>query len=136
MSEEASVVDSDLQGQDSESKTGVMTKAELVDEVASIVQLTKKQAETIVNIVFDSIVDSLRNGQKIELRGFGSFRLRNRKSRTGRNPKTGEKVEVPSKKIPYFKPGKELKELINRAIADGTLVPEVETAAESVAEAE
>jgi len=136
MSEEASVVDSDLQEQDSESKTGVMTKAELVDEVASIVQLTKKQAETIVNIVFDSIVDSLRNGQKIELRGFGSFRLRNRKSRTGRNPKTGEKVEVPSKKIPYFKPGKELKELINRAIADGTLVPEVETGVESVAEAE
>ena len=136
MSEEASVVDSDLQGQDSESKTGVMTKAELVDEVASVVQLTKKQAETIVNIVFDSIVDSLRNGQKIELRGFGSFRLRNRKSRTGRNPKTGEKVEVPSKKIPYFKPGKELKELINRAIAEGTLVPEVESAEESAAAAE
>jgi integration host factor subunit beta len=137
MSEEARVTDSDLQGQDSESKTGVMTKAELVDEVASVVQLTKKQAETIVNIVFDSIVDSLRNGQKIELRGFGSFRLRNRKSRTGRNPKTGEKVEVPSKKIPYFKPGKELKELINRAIAEGTLVPEIESASESaVAEAE
>jgi integration host factor subunit beta len=136
MSEEASVVDSDLQEHDSESKTGVMTKAELVDEVASVVQLTKKQAETIVNIVFDSIVDSLRNGQKIELRGFGSFRLRNRKSRTGRNPKTGEKVEVPSKKIPYFKPGKELKELINRAIAEGTLVPEVESAEESAAAAE
>ncbi len=97
-------------------KAGVMTKAELVDEVARAVQLTKKQAETIVNIVFDSIVDSLRSGQKIELRGFGSFRLRSRKSRTGRNPKTGEKVEVPSKKIPYFKPGKELKELINQAV--------------------
>src|SRR4051812_13273326 len=97
-------------------KAGVMTKAELVDEVARVVQLTKKQAETIVNIVFDSIVDSLRTGQKIELRGFGSFRLRSRKSRTGRNPKTGEKVEVPSKKIPYFKPGKELKELINKAL--------------------
>ena len=96
---------------------GVMTKAELVDEVARVVQLTKKQAETIVNIVFDSIVDSLRSGQKIELRGFGSFRLRSRKSRTGRNPKTGEKVEVPSKKIPYFKPGKELKELINKSLA-------------------
>ncbi len=95
-------------------KAGVMTKAELVDEVARAVQLTKKQAESIVNIVFDSIVDSLRSGEKIELRGFGSFRLRSRKSRTGRNPKTGEKVEVPSKKIPYFKPGKELKELINR----------------------
>jgi integration host factor subunit beta len=99
------------------SKPGVMTKAELVDEVAHAVQLTKKQAETIVNIVFDSIVDSLRAGQKIELRGFGSFRLRSRKSRTGRNPKTGEKVDVPSKKIPYFKPGKELKELINQTQA-------------------
>ena len=101
-----------------ELNSGVMTKAELVDEVARVVQLTKKQAETIVNIVFDSIVDSLRAGQKIELRGFGSFRLRSRKSRTGRNPKTGEKVEVPSKKIPYFKPGKELKELINKALAE------------------
>ncbi len=109
--------ETDLQPNDlDESKAGVMTKAELVDEVARVVQLTKKQAEAIVNIVFDSIVESLRSGQKIELRGFGSFRLRNRKSRTGRNPKTGEKVEVPSKKIPYFKPGKELKELINRAI--------------------
>lgn len=98
-------------------KAGVMTKAELVDAVARAVQLTKKQAEAIVNIVFDSIVDSLRSGEKIELRGFGSFRLRSRKSRTGRNPKTGEKVEVPSKKIPYFKPGKELKELINRVAA-------------------
>jgi integration host factor subunit beta len=102
-----------------ELNAGVMTKAELVDEVARVVQLTKKQAETIVNIVFDSIVDSLRSGEKIELRGFGSFRLRSRKSRTGRNPKTGEKVEVPSKKIPYFKPGKELKELINKALTDG-----------------
>ena len=108
MSEEASVVDSDLQEQDSESKTGVMTKAELVDEVASVVQLTKKQAETIVNIVFDSIVDSLRNGQKIELRGFGSFRLRNRKSRTGRNPKTGEQVSVPARRGVRFKASKNL----------------------------
>ena len=102
-------------------KAGVMTKAELVDEVARVVSLTKKQAETIVNIVFDSIVDSLRSGQKIELRGFGSFRLRSRKSRTGRNPKTGEKVDVPSKKIPYFKPGKELKELINKALESATV---------------
>src|SRR5438874_13275960 len=101
-----------------EAKAGVMTKAELVDEVARVVQLTKKQAETIVNIIFDSIVESLRTGQKIELRGFGNFRLRSRKSRTGRNPKTGEKVDVPSKKIPYFKPGKELKELINKAFAE------------------
>jgi len=100
----------------SESKPGVMTKAELVEEVSRTVQLTKKQAEMIVNVVFDSIVESLRSGEKIELRGFGSFRLRSRKSRTGRNPKTGARVEVPSKKIPYFKPGKELKELINAAV--------------------
>lgn len=114
----------DFDTTDGNAKAGVMTKAELVDEVARVVQLTKKQAETIVNIVFDSIVESLRAGQKIELRGFGSFRLRSRKSRTGRNPKTGEKVEVPSKKIPYFKPGKELKELINRAMHDaGITVP-------------
>jgi Bacterial nucleoid DNA-binding protein len=99
-------------------KPGVMTKAELVDEVARAVQLTKKQAESIVNVVFDSIVESLRGGEKIELRGFGSFRLRSRKSRTGRNPKTGEKVDVPPKKIPYFKPGKELKELINRTLTE------------------
>lgn len=104
--------------QDDSPKPGVMTKAELVDEVAQAVQLTKKQAETIVNIVFDSIVGSLRSGEKIELRGFGSFRLRSRKSRTGRNPKTGEKVDVPSKRIPYFKPGKELKELINQKIGE------------------
>ena len=108
---------------------GVMTKAELVDEVARVVQLTKKQAETIVNIVFDSIVDSLRAGQKIELRGFGSFRLRSRKSRTGRNPKTGERVEVPSKKIPYFKPGKELKELINKVMAEQEAAEASKTAA-------
>ena len=102
---------------ENEAVAAVMTKAELVDEVARAVELTKKQAETIVNLVFDSIVESLRAGQKIELRGFGSFRLRNRKSRTGRNPKTGEKVEVPSKKIPYFKPGKELKEIINQSLS-------------------
>lgn len=117
--------DSDVQLD--ETKAGVMTKAELVDEVARVVQLTKKQAETIVNIVFDSIVDSLRAGQKIELRGFGSFRLRNRKSRTGRNPKTGEKVEVPSKKIPYFKPGKELKELINKTFREGEVTSETDS---------
>lgn len=90
-----------------------MTKAELVEEVAAITLLTKKHAEIIVNTVFDSIVDSLRAGEKIELRGFGSFRIRNRGARVGRNPKTGDKVEVPAKRIPYFKPGKELKELLN-----------------------
>ena len=92
---------------------GGMTKAELVDQVARTTQLTKKHAEIMVNTVFDSIVDSLKDGEKIELRGFGSFRIRQRGSRTGRNPKTGARVEVPSKSIPYFKPGKELRELLN-----------------------
>jgi len=85
----------------------------LVEKVAESTQLTKKHAELIVNTVFDSIVESLKEGEKIELRGFGSFRIRQRGPRTGRNPKTGAKVEVPSKRIPYFKPGKELKELLN-----------------------
>ena len=95
---------------------GGMTKAELVDQVARTTQLTKKHAEIMVNTVFDSIVDSLKDGEKIELRGFGSFRLRKREPRKGRNPKTGDKVDVPPKKVPYFKPGKELKELINKEI--------------------
>jgi len=90
-----------------------MTKAELVEEVARVSELTKKHSEIIVNTVFDSIVDALQKDQKIELRGFGSFRIRQRRSRQGRNPKTGDKVDVPAKRIPYFKPGKELKELIN-----------------------
>ncbi len=91
-----------------------LTKADLVEEVARVTQLTKKQAEAIVNLVFQTIVDSLRSGRKIELRGFGSFRIRNRGASIGRNPKTGEKVEVPPKRIPYFKPGKELKEQLNQ----------------------
>ena len=99
-----------------------MTKAELVEEVARTTELTKKHAEIIVNTVFDSIVDSLRTGEKIELRGFGSFRIRRRGSRLGRNPKTGDKVDVPPKKVPYFKPGKELKELINREV-DAPVAP-------------
>ena len=91
-----------------------LTKAHLVEEVASQVQVTKKQAEEIVQSVFATIVESLRSGSKVELRGFGSFRIRSRGARIGRNPKTGERVEVPPKKIPYFKPGKELKEKLNR----------------------
>lgn len=98
-----------------ESTSEGLTKADLVEEVARVTQLTKKQAEGIVNLVFETIVDSLRSGRKIELRGFGSFRIRNRGARLGRNPKTGERVEVPPKRIPYFKPGKELKEQLNHS---------------------
>ena len=96
-----------------------MTKADLVDEVVRVSKLSKKQAETIVNTVFASIVEALERDDKIELRGFGSFRVRKRRSRQGRNPKTGDQVEVPEKRIPYFKPGKELKDLINQTPVDG-----------------
>ena len=91
-----------------------MTKAELVEEVSRVSDLTKKHSEVIVDTVFESIIDALKRGEKIELRGFGSFRLRKREPRKGRNPKTGDKVDVPPKRVPYFKPGKELKDLINR----------------------
>jgi integration host factor subunit beta len=90
-----------------------MTKADLVDEVIRVAGLSKREAETVVNTVFEQITDALRQDDKIELRGFGSFRIRRRRSRLGRNPKTGDRVDVPSKRIPYFKPGKELKDLIN-----------------------
>jgi integration host factor subunit beta len=90
-----------------------MTKAELVERVARDTLLTKKHAELVVNTVFDSIVESLKDGDKIELRGFGSFRIRHRGPRIGRNPKTGDRVQVPPKRIPYFKPGKDLRELLN-----------------------
>jgi integration host factor subunit beta len=90
-----------------------MTKADLIDEVVRVSDMSKKHAEQIVNTVFSSIIEALKRNDKIELRGFGSFRVRKRRSRQGRNPKTGDHVEVPEKRIPYFKPGKELKDLIN-----------------------
>ena len=99
-----------------------MTKAELVDDVANAAELTKKDAERLVKIVFESIIESLNQGEKIELRGFGSFRVRERGARRGRNPKTGEAVSIPAKRVPYFKPGKELKELINEDNASASSV--------------
>ena len=90
-----------------------MTKAELVEEVARTTQLTKKHAEIIVNTVFDSIVHSLKDGEKIELRGFGSFRIRHRGARTGRNPKTGASIEISASRSAKFKPGKQLQDSLN-----------------------
>ena len=92
-----------------------MTKADLIEEVARITDVTRRDSEVIVETIFDSIVHSLRAGDKIEIRGFGSFRTRQRNSRVGRNPKTGDRVDVPAKKIPFFKPSKELKDIINRS---------------------
>ncbi|MGD8330431.1 MAG: HU family DNA-binding protein [Acidobacteriota bacterium] len=91
-----------------------MTKADLIEEVAAVSRLSKKSSEVVVNTFFDSIVGSLQRREKIELRGFGSFKLRQRRARVGRNPKTGERVEVPAKLVPYFKPGKDLRELVNQ----------------------
>src|ERR1700674_4806753 len=102
---------------------GSMTKAELVEEVSRVSDLTKKHSEVIVDTVFRSIIEALHRGEKIELRGFGSFRLRKREPRKGRNPKTGDKVDVPPKKVPYFKPGKELKDLINKEPAPSVVAP-------------
>src|SRR3954464_1979719 len=90
-----------------------MTKADLIEEVSRVVEMTRKESEVIVEAIFDSIVRSLRTGDKIEIRGFGSFRTRQRQPRIGRNPKTGARVEVPAKNIPYCKPSKELKDVVN-----------------------
>lgn len=100
-----------------------MTKADLVEEVSRITEVKRKESEVIVETIFDSIMSALRKKDKVEIRGFGSFRTRQRRGRIGRNPKTGEKVEVPPKTIPFFKPSKDLKDLINRETAEGSSGP-------------
>jgi integration host factor subunit beta len=107
-----------------------MTKAELVEDVAKAAELTKKDAERLVEIVFESIIETLNKGEKIELRGFGSFRVRERGARRGRNPKTGDPVSIPAKRVPYFKPGKELKELINEETFSAAPSPDGNTTAD------
>jgi len=92
-----------------------MTKSALIEKIAKKVEgLTKKQTEVIVETLFESIKDALAKGGKVEIRGFGNFKLRSRKARKARNPKTGKPVEVPPKKVPYFKVGKELREMVNK----------------------
>jgi len=90
-----------------------MTKADLVEKVTRLGDLTRRDGEVIVETIFDSVIAALQSGDKIEIRGFGSFRIRQRNPRIGRNPKTGERVEVPAKRVPYFKPSKELRDLVN-----------------------
>ena len=92
-----------------------MTKSEIITHVArSFPYLIHKHAEIIVDTIFDSMADALVEGDRIEIRGFGSFKVKNRGEREGRNPKTGESVHIPAKKWPHFKVGKELYERINR----------------------
>ncbi len=90
-----------------------MTKAELVNKVTDIGDLTRRDGEIIVETFFEGIIKALRADEKVEIRGFGSFRTRQRNPRTGRNPKTGDKVAVPAKRVPYFKPSKDLRDLVN-----------------------
>ncbi len=91
-----------------------MTKAELVDKIAEKKPgLTRKQIDVVVNTVLDSVKDALSREDKVEIRGFGSFRIRHRRAKEGRNPKTGDTVHVPPKKVPFFKAGKEMREMVD-----------------------
>ena len=95
-----------------------MTRVELTEEVRCALGISKKESDTIVLTILDSIVRALESGDKVEIRGFGSFRTRQRKARIGRNPKTGIQVDVPPKRVPHFKPSKELKDLVDSAAGD------------------
>jgi len=90
-----------------------MTKSELIEVIAERTKITKSRAELVVNCVFDSMTAALERGEGIEIRGFGSFTVREYKPYNGRNPRTGRAVPVPEKRLPFFKVGKELKELVN-----------------------
>ncbi|MCU9593705.1 HU family DNA-binding protein [Caldibacillus thermolactis] len=89
-----------------------MNKTELVEAVANATELTKKDASKAVDAVFDTILNALKNGEKVQLIGFGNFEVRDRAARKGRNPQTGEEIEIPASKVPAFKPGKALKEAV------------------------
>ena len=92
-----------------------MTKSELIDAIVELEgQITRREAEVVVNNILTAIGDALGRGERVELRGFGSFYTKERDARVGRNPKTGESVNVPAKVVPQFKPGKELRERVNR----------------------
>ena len=89
-----------------------MTKADIIRMLADQVGLTRREAAEVLTVVLDGVVDAIRGGEKVELRGFGSFRTRKRQARAGRNPRTGAQVNVPPKTVPYFKPGKQLREIL------------------------
>lgn len=91
-----------------------MNKTELIAKVAETAELTKKDATKAVDAVLDAIAESLKSGDKVSLIGFGNFEVRERAARKGRNPQTGEEIDIASSKIPAFKPGKELKEVVKQ----------------------
>jgi integration host factor beta subunit len=95
-----------------------MTKSGLIEEVAKRTpHISKKDTEVVVNTIFDSMTEALKSGERIEIRGFGSFQVKVREAREGRNPKTGEPVRISAKRTPFFKVGKELKEMVDQAPA-------------------
>jgi len=95
-----------------------MTKSGLIEKVADQTpHISKKDTEVVVNTIFDAMTDALSNGERIEIRGFGSFQVKVREAREGRNPKTGEMVSIPAKRTPFFKVGKELKEMVDQSAA-------------------
>ena len=90
-----------------------MTKADLIDKVTALGDLTRRDGEVIVDTLFEGVIEALQADDKVEIRGFGSFRSRQRQPRIGRNPKTGARVDVPAKRVPFFKPSKELRDMVN-----------------------
>ena len=96
-----------------------MIKADLIDEVSRVVEIPRRDAEVVVETMLQIMVQALRAGDKVEIRGFGRFDTRQRSGRMGRNPKSGQAVEVPAKRIPFFKPSKQMRELINSNEPDG-----------------
>jgi len=93
-----------------------MTKSGLIEEVANRTpHISKKDTEVVVNTIFDAMIEALSDGERIEIRGFGSFQVKVREAREGRNPKTGEPVHISAKRTPFFKVGKELKEMVDQS---------------------
>jgi integration host factor subunit beta len=102
-----------------------MTKSGLIERVAALTpHISKTDTEVVVNTIFDAMTDALRGGERIEIRGFGSFQVKVREAREGRNPKTGEEVQIPAKRTPFFKVGKELKEMVDSGSSRGPLPPD------------
>lgn len=90
-----------------------MTKAEIVEKASAAIDLPKRKGEVVVNEVLQCIIDALADGDRVDLRGFGSFRISSRHKRLGRNPRTGEEIKVPAKRVPLFRAGKEFRRRVN-----------------------
>ena len=102
-----------------------MTKSELIEAIAARGELTKARAEMVVNCVFDAMTEALQQGDGIEIRGFGSFSVNHRPPRMGRNPRSGEAVAIPEKRVPHFKPGKALREAVDKRTAEMEVTPDM-----------